>query len=377
MEQNGFDRLVGGLYNTVVDPSSWSQVLLDLRGAFDASATSLNFGRTWGRGIRNRAWSTEPALSAAFNGWAIAHERMPISSVSLRVGEVATDQTVVERTTLSKTPYFNEVLVPYEASKALMIKIAAPPGPTINVLRGNRHADFSDADLALARRLSYHAVQALEGMKTLGARSWSDFVGAVDAVECGIVLLDDKGESIHLNPPAAVLTAAHDGVRMRGKQIGAIPDAAERRLRQAVFEATQGPSPRSGSTLTIDRPSGARRLVVRVTPVEERTVDLGLVPRLRAIVSILDPERVGVSPSTGVLREVYGITRREADVVHALAAGFSITDAAKRCGVTLATARNYLARALRKTDLNRQADLVLLIQRMNRLHEASRLAAPC
>lgn len=367
MQQDRFDRLVGDLYNTVVDPSSWSQVLLDLRGAFGASHATLVSGRTWGGRFHNHCRSTEPALDDAFNRWCADHERVPISSVKLRVGEVATDRRVVERTSLTRTPYFHEVLVPFEASNVMMIKIAKPPGPTLNVLRGNGKAEFDDDELALAKRLSYHAVQAIRGLTAVGGHEWSGFVGKVEEAGEGIVLVDDRGDVLHANALARALLATHDGVKTHGCRFGATDHRADRRLRQAIWTATEGPTPRGGSMLTIERASGARSLIVDVTPVAERTLDLGLFPRLAAVVSIIDPEHAVAASMTEALRQTYGITRRECEVVDALAAGLTIAEAAARCNVTLATARNYLARALRKTDLHRQGDLVLLVQRMSRL----------
>lgn len=375
MQQDVFDRLVGDLYHTVVDPSSWPQVLLGLRGAFGASHATLVSGRTWRGRIRNQGWSTEPAFTDAFNRWCTAHERVPLSSLKLQVGDVATDQRLVDRESLTRTPYFNEVLVPFDASKIMLIKIAESPGPTLNILRGHGQREFDDTDLVCARRLSRHAVQAMRGIASLGGNAWTDLVAAADHADEGIVLVDDAGELLHVNPLARSLLAARDGVTTQGCRLAAESARDDRRLRHAIWQATDGPEPRSGSMFTIERRSGARPLIVGLTPVASRAVDLGLVPRLAAIVSILDPDRAVSASMTEALRETFGITRREAEVVNALAAGSTVAEAAVRCGVTLTTARNYLARALRKTDLNRQGDLVLLVQRMSRLRERNGLAA--
>lgn len=62
--------------------------------------------------------------------------------------------------------------------------------------------------------------------------------------------------------------------------------------------------------------------------------------------------------ATAVLQRRHGLSRREALLAQAIAAGETIAEAAMRLGLTLETARNYSKRIYAKTGTKGQADLV-------------------
>ena len=75
---------------------------------------------------------------------------------------------------------------------------------------------------------------------------------------------------------------------------------------------------------------------------------------------IQDPARVAAS-ATRILRDVFKLTPAETRLAVALYRGATLKSHAADNGISVHTARSHLARAMRKTNTSRQADLVRLI----------------
>jgi DNA-binding CsgD family transcriptional regulator len=73
--------------------------------------------------------------------------------------------------------------------------------------------------------------------------------------------------------------------------------------------------------------------------------------RLLAEPSVHDP----------LLCALYGLTRAEARIAHALLDADRLADVAENLGVTLSTVRTHLQRAFEKTDTRRQSELIRLL----------------
>ena len=75
---------------------------------------------------------------------------------------------------------------------------------------------------------------------------------------------------------------------------------------------------------------------------------------------LTDPDHAPETPAQ-LLRRVYGLTRKEAQLALALAGGATLADAAGALRIAEGTARRHLAAIFARTGINRQAQLVRLI----------------
>ena len=81
---------------------------------------------------------------------------------------------------------------------------------------------------------------------------------------------------------------------------------------------------------------------------------------------VLDPKEPS---SLSVLRELYGLSRREADVVEQILLGRPLDEAAQALGIHLETVRMHLKQVFQKVGTRRQVDLVrLLLTGVSSLH---------
>ena len=79
-----------------------------------------------------------------------------------------------------------------------------------------------------------------------------------------------------------------------------------------------------------------------------------------ALISIADPERAPLPPAAR-LATLFGLAGRESAVALGIAVGQELKDVAAALGLTTLTARQYLSRALQKTEASRQHDLARML----------------
>jgi DNA-binding CsgD family transcriptional regulator len=111
--------------------------------------------------------------------------------------------------------------------------------------------------------------------------------------------------------------------------------------------------------MALAKHTGPRPYAVLVAPVPERAALLSLAGPA-AVVLLTDPDHAPETPAQ-LLRRVYGLTRKEAQLALALAGGASLSDAAERLRIAEGTARRHLAAIFARTGIHRQAELVRLI----------------
>jgi DNA-binding CsgD family transcriptional regulator len=170
-----------------------------------------------------------------------------------------------------------------------------------------------------------------------------------------MIMIGAGGRVQAANRAAEEVVSSGDGLAIRHGGVTATePDAATAltvAIRAAGGDSKGG---RRGTTLMVGRPSGSAsyRVVVAPLPDAHRT---GSEPC--AIVLITDPERA-IIPAASQLVSLFQMTSAEANVALALCRGERVEDIADERQVSVGTVRCQVKAVFRKTDTDRQADLV-------------------
>lgn len=155
-----------------------------------------------------------------------------------------------------------------------------------------------------------------------------------------------------------------DGIEDKGGELRAFKPETTARLQTLLRAATQAGAGKGfgvGAAIALPRPDG-RDLVALVTPLRVPfTTVHDRVPVAAVFLANADGEAVAVDE---ILRAVYGLTPREAELARELATGRSLDKAAARLGRKLSTERSRLKNIFAKTGAERQADLVRLVLRI-------------
>ncbi len=186
--------------------------------------------------------------------------------------------------------------------------------------------------------------------------------GVLDRLPLGVMMIDGRGQVVMTNAKARAIIAAGDGLMIdpssgsfraeKPEETKALLDLVKRTIAGEV-EAEDS------CALTISRPSMRQSICVMVTPLVARSRTS---PEGRAGVAIFlsDPEdRIDIDED--VLRGLYGLTRVEARLALGLVRGRQLDEMAEETKVSVHTVRSQLKQIFRKTDTNRQADVVKLL----------------
>jgi DNA-binding CsgD family transcriptional regulator len=171
---------------------------------------------------------------------------------------------------------------------------------------------------------------------------------ALDVLEnlaIGVIVVDAKARVLFTNAIAERVLRAQSGLTSLPKL---------RRLVHACSQTSAGSGTSAGGVITLEQVDGVP-LLLSVAPLRARRLGFGP-SQPAAIITFSDPHERPIDEHT--LVHAYGLTRAEARVASALAAGVSLAEHAQRERITTGTARTHLKHVFEKTGWRRQAELV-------------------
>jgi hypothetical protein len=172
------------------------------------------------------------------------------------------------------------------------------------------------------------------------------------------LVVDNQARLLRANTNAAILLADGDSLSLSADLVRTADADANIRLCDAIARAASGRSerrPLEEPFILVRRPR-RQPMAVLVLAATDSVLHV-FEGHLPVILLVIDPERIA-APATTVLSELFGFTDCEAGFAVTLLQGLSVKEAAHALGVTLATARTFLAHIAEKTDSHSQAELV-------------------
>ena len=216
-------------------------------------------------------------------------------------------------------------------------------------------------DFAAFRPHLGRALQIQGRLAVLEQESSSAWAVIEDA-SFGIVVLTADRRIWRCNREAERIMAEGGEIDGQGGKLAArrpIDNAALQRLIAGAVETAHGRGRDGGGSMALAKRGSRRPYAVLVAPVPEPPPPLSLAGPA-AVVLLTDPDHAPDTPAQ-LLRRVYGLTRKEAQLALALAGGATLADAAEGLQVAEGTARRHLAAIFARTGIHRQAELVRLI----------------
>jgi DNA-binding CsgD family transcriptional regulator len=276
-------------------------------------------------------------------------------------------ELVMPREQLWRSDFFNDYVRPMGGYRGL---IAIPYRSEtfdsfLTVCRGERDADFNEAEIATLNRIVPHVTRALRIKLRLNAADAraAAALDAFDQIDAGIAIVDRELRPIAINQRLEQILVRRDGLILSGEALLASDRASAGALSDMVWRAASDDlRVATARTMLLRRPSARPPWSVTIRRLDPRSapVDAGLV-----VVLVEDLMRAPgqIEP---LLNAVFGLTPREASLAAALARGKDLAEAAATLGITPGTARVYLKSIFAKTHTRRQAELVGLILRLTR-----------
>jgi len=361
--------LIADLYDAGIEPERWPETLERFAELFGASYGGLVLASPAGGVAQLGSMHSDPSYSRSYGEHYGRLDPVMPAVLTAPAGTMLTDTMVVPKTAMERTEFYQEWVRPqgyYSALAANFISEGNNVGVAV-LSRRQQEEDFQQHDLDLLRILEPHLQRVmrmqwrLSSLQTAAATA----MDALNRLAHGIVVTDQSCRIIFANRAAEEILAQRDGIGSGPMGLRAARAVQTSELRRLVARAA-GAEQRipAGGALLVDRPSMKAAFQVLISPLRTEIGWVGMAWRTPAVlVLIIDPERAPVGLENHLMT-LFKLTRAEARVASAIATGEGLVGVADSLGMLPSTARTHLHRVFEKTETQRQAELVKLVERM-------------
>jgi len=355
-------RLGASAYEAAMTPELWPAFLKGWTESVSGDSALLqihDFRRSHSTiltsfGMNPRLKQSYSAYYSKINLWRNhGYARRKYAAGRTNIGE-----ELCSRTLLEASEFYNDCLLPMDVVHSMGSVLAMQDGraPTLTVLRGRRKAGFEEGERKVADFLLPFLARAWSVYQRLDVLAAGEQV--LDSLSYGVIFLAANKSVIYCNRTACRLLLKEDGVCLRGGILHAMDASSEASLRLAITRAICAGSPPAATP--VRRPSGRRGYLVTAAPLRSGLRQFRGMASPAVAVFIFDPVSIQ-APQAELLMQLYGLTRKEAQLARELAQGKSVEQAARELQIRYETARTHLRRIFSKTQTSRQTELLLLL----------------
>lgn len=177
--------------------------------------------------------------------------------------------------------------------------------------------------------------------------------GSLDVLAMPTLLFDGSGRVVHSNRSAGALLAGRQSLWLEHGHLVTRDVEVTRKLGlelSKALRASPGQTAAWNGVVSLPR-RGRMPLLLMLAPMRLQAA---------ALLFVFDPEATP-SITAGMVRRLFGLSPREAEVAAALCSGRTLDDLAAERGTSINTVRTQLRSVFNKTGTSRQTDLVSLL----------------
>jgi DNA-binding CsgD family transcriptional regulator/PAS domain-containing protein len=358
-------RLSLKAHEAASDPDQWPEFLKQFAGAVDADAAFVQrHDFADGRseyiatfGITSQLRATYHQYYSSINVWREQGRRLYVQ------GRTFVDEDAYPRGLLKRSEFYNDCLLLHRLTRCMagVVRRFSNDALVLTAMREETGESFGKEERQTLDFLLPHVTRAATARERLDVLVAGEAM--LDTLVFGVVLLARDKRVVFVNRAAEEIFCEADGVALRQARIvanGADDDAALQRLIE--YSVSPGMTLECPPDVLLTRISG-RSYRVTAAPLRRTPSSFIGVATPVATVVIEAPERRRPVPPT-TLQTTYQLTRREVALTMALAEGQTLARVAERLGIQYETARTHLRRILSKTEVSRQSELLLLVERL-------------
>jgi DNA-binding CsgD family transcriptional regulator len=357
-------RVIDTFYDAAADPAAWEPALGRLCEAVGADH-AITFAYDGAANRLTAAARLEPVhlmrFATVFGGPVDWFDALPQTK--------AFDfQAVIPRREFLRTDFFNDVVRPAGGYRALCCIPLRNEKLTsyVALCRSQHEEDFNREEADVLDRIAPHLRRVMQARlrNDEHRRRAQAALDAFDRLDLAVLVVDPDLNPIVQSRQAARIVESGDGLRVAARRLLA-GNAAEMRELQALVRRAALDDPRAPGRYAMRLSRGAPRppWIAIITRLEAHGVTAGSAPLVA--ITLEDLAR-RPADAAGILADLFALTPREAQLAMALAAGQDLMTAADSLHIAYITARGYLKSIFAKTATRRQAELVALIQRLDR-----------
>lgn len=377
-----FSGVVGGIYDAAINPEQWPSVVKTIADLHDCPQALLltpgtaprDGGFVFPHGISEstlQLWSTK---YVHHDPWV----RAALEKDLYHDGNVLFSEDLLPRSDLEGTLFYREFLVPldmYHFATGVVFGAQSTGAVPTNCSLLNRRAapPFTEINRKLHGLTVTHLSRALGTMFRLrdAELRLASNIAALDRLNAGVVLFGARGNVVFANLAAMEMLRAEDGLRLRAGNpledgmgwIGTSRTLHETALQGEIATAIAF-EPLSATHFAcgvqIKRPSGKRSYLVQLSSLAPNN-EFSLRERQALAIGFISDPDATPRLDAKVLTQTFALTVAEAELAQELLCGDPIKEVARRLMVSENTVKTQLHSIFKKTQTDRQAQLVKLL----------------
>jgi DNA-binding CsgD family transcriptional regulator len=369
MHPDEFSALLGRIYDSALEPERWPETMEAVARACGWNASTLQVVDLRERKLIDAVITGMPPeiVDDFRDHYVKVDPRAP--ALEVQPGSIVTDAHVLSETEMDRHEFYADFMAKYgfRYFSGVMLHADGPVQTAVSLQRSARQGPATAAEVALLEALAPHFRRAVRLAVELGAAKLraDSALEALERLSIGVAILDDVGSLVHANAALRGMAATRDGIHLDPIAIRfghLYVQSVARKMIAGALATAGGQELGAGGTFHVSRPSGRRPYVVAVSPLLGRSRTM-FAPSAAAVLLVKDPELIPTLPGD-MLRALYKLTSREAELALIVSDGTPLVRAAERLGMTEGTARVHMTSILAKTGTTRQAELVSLLARL-------------
>ena len=285
-------------------------------------------------------------------------------------GEVVTSSETFTDTELGKTEFYAEYMKKLDAhfTSGFMITSLHDTFYTMIIARPYAMGAVAQREKQMLSTLQLHAGTAihigshLNSMKSvIKAKS-----GALDQLNTGVCILGSKLKLLEAN--VAARDFLNDGCFLTSQEgflaSGTMPN---RRLAKLLHELSNGVIKHSCRVRVFDNLSGAE-CYLSIFPILDADEFWWVDSSQSKYVLFIGTQLKPGNNCLDFLKNEFALTRREIEIVSLLVTGSDLISIARHLQISYQTARTHMKSVFRKMDIHSQAQLAVIVSRLNSVH---------
>jgi hypothetical protein len=337
LQIDDFSRAVAGIYDASMDVTRWPDTLSLLTRIFGSTGAQISVAS----GLDSLSFIVvfgfpDDMLTRLMPRYVALSPTDPRGGLAAAKYKAMHCRQVVADEVLRASEIYKEALAPLgiEYSMCFIVPVNEELSCYLSLMRGPQHVPFSSDDCADFSRLAPHVGRAvtMHGAFQRCRDELTTVKSLLDGVPLGMMVVDDEELKV-ANRAARTLLEEGDAVRVDNGRLRGTTRRAEVDLR----EARSGTDQPIGVALPIDH-AEPMRAVIRRLPAASAGM-LGA-PREAVALYVTDP-RKPIETLEDILQRLFGLTAREAAVLHVLVKGGKLQgprrasgSASRRCEAT-------------------------------------------
>lgn len=356
------DDLIAQIYEAALDPGLWPKALDGLAGTFRARAVMLSSQDTSSWAFSAVAPHLDSSdLRRYARDWA-AHNLLRRATAHAEPGIVFTPEMALPHDEYAQSDFYNGFMRPLGLETTMGTNLVAAEA-TVVALSAHRRLGAGQFDASERRLFAYLAPHVGRAVRIRMRLSRLELLGdslaaTIQRLCQAVLLLDAAGKVTFANHAAEALLVEPGGIRETVEGLAASRPCETAMLRRLLARCADRPRLQDGC-VRVSRGDGRCPLLLHVFAIDGATSWSCQSPPA-AIVFITDPDR-DQTAACRALQQAFGLTPAETALAGEIVKGHGLSEAARRRGIALNTARTHLARVFDKTGARHQSELTRIV----------------